>query len=47
VIRPGAGASAAGPADTGSSMTGMSCGASPQWPGVISRARGRRPPAPG
>ena len=28
------------------SMTGMSCGASPHWPGVISRASGRRSPSP-
>lgn len=28
------------------SMTGMNCGASPHWPGVISRARGRHPPSP-
>lgn len=28
------------------SITGMRCGASPHWPGVISRASGRRPPSP-
>lgn len=28
------------------SMMGMNCGASPHWPGVISRASGRRPPSP-
>jgi len=25
---------------------GMSCGASPHWPGVIRNASGRRPPSP-
>ncbi|SDL42845.1 hypothetical protein SAMN05421806_1397 [Streptomyces indicus] len=28
------------------SMTGMNCGASPHWPGVMSMASGRRPPSP-
>lgn len=26
------------------SRTGISCGASPHWPGVMTNARGRRPP---
>ncbi|RAJ48580.1 hypothetical protein K376_07082 [Streptomyces sp. PsTaAH-130] len=46
MVRAGAGATAFMAAPRIRSITGMNCGASPHWPGVISGARGRRPPSP-